>query len=200
VSRHGRAVLAALLVASAAAGCSRQSDPVEIDPAELPFSLTRSPSVTAPAGAEDAFTAYFVQDGRLVPVTRPSVGEASPAVALRALVVGPAIDEQEAGIRSFVPAQTTVLEVSVFDQIAEVDLSAEFQGPAPPDVILLRVAQVVWTLVSRPGITAVRFVIDGQPVSVPTDRGTPIDRPVTAPDYASVAPISTPPTEPTPPP
>jgi spore germination protein GerM len=78
--------------------------------------------------------------------------------------------------------------VSVFDQIAEVDLSAEFQGPAPPEVILLRVAQVVWTLVGRPGITAVRFVIDGQPVSVPTDRGTPIDRPVTAPDYASVAP------------
>jgi spore germination protein GerM len=188
MSRLGRVALTAALAVSATVACSRESGPVEIDPSGLPFSLTRSPSPTATVPAEHTFTAYLVQDGRLVPVARPSAGEASPALAVRALVIGPTLDERQSGIRSFVPTQTSVLEVSVFDQIAEVDLSGEFQGPAPPEVILLRVAQVVWTLVGRPGITAVRFVIDGEPVSVPTDRGTPIDRPVTAPDYASVAP------------
>jgi spore germination protein GerM len=177
-----------LVVVAAAAACSRQAGPVEIDPADLPFSLARSPSPSPTARPGHSFTAYFVQDGRLVPVTRPSFGVASPTVAVRALVVGPTLDERQTGLASFVPSRTTVLEVSVFDQIAQVDLSSEFQGPATPEAILLRVAQVVWTLVGRPGITAVRFAIEGEPVSVPTDRGTPIDRPVTAPDYASVAP------------
>jgi len=49
------------------------------------------------------------------------------------------------------------------------------------------VAQVVWTLVRLPEVTAVRFVIDGEAVSVLTDDGTAVDRPVTAPDYAAVA-------------
>ncbi len=189
MSRVGSTVLAVALAASAwSAGCSRQPSPVEIDPAEIPFSLARSPSPSPTVIAEHSFTAYFVRKGRLLPVDRPSVGEASPAVAVRALVIGPTLDERRQGLVSFVPSQTTVLEVDVFDQIAEVDLSSEFQGPATPQVILLRVAQVVWTLVGRPGITAVRFVIDGEQVSVPTDREGTTDRPVSAPDYASVAP------------
>lgn len=190
--RMARLALVMALVVPVVAACGGQSAPVEIDPADVPFSVPRSPSPSPTVPAEHSFTAFFVKDGRLLPVMRPSVGVASPAVAVRALVTGPTLDERQKGVVSLVPSQTTVLEVSVFDQIAQVDLSSEFQGPATPEAITLRVAQVVWTLVGRPGITAVRFAIEGEPVSVPTDRGTPIDRPVTAPDYASVAPLQTP--------
>jgi spore germination protein GerM len=169
-------------------GCGEQSGPVEIPEDDLPFSLSRTPETFPSPAEEEPFTIFFVLEGKLAPVTREAPSDLTPVEAtMRALLEGPTPDELAGGITSEIPPQTSLLEVRVFDLVADVDLSAEFQSPASTDAILLRVAQVVWTLVRLPAVTAVRFVIDGEPVSVVTDDGTAVDRPVTAPDYAAVA-------------
>jgi Sporulation and spore germination len=182
-----RVGLAALVLATCV-GCGEQSGPVEIPEEDLPFSLSRTPEPFPSPAEEEPFTIFFVLEGKLAPVTREAPSDLTPVEAtMRALLEGPTPDELARGITSEIPPQTSLLEVQVFDLVADVDLSAEFQSPASTDAILLRVAQVVWTLVRLPEVTAVRFVIDGEPVSVVTDDGTAVDRPVTAPDYAAVA-------------
>jgi hypothetical protein len=169
----------AALVLAVSVGCGEQSGPVEIPEEDLPFSLSRTPEPFPSPAEEEPFTIFFVLEGKLAPVTREAPSDLTPVEAtMRALLEGPTPDELARGITSEIPPQTSLLEV---------DLSAEFQSPASTDAILLRVAQVVWTLVRLPEVTAVRFVIDGEPVSVLTDDGTAVDRPVTAPDYAAVA-------------
>ncbi len=174
-----------VLISSA---CAQQSGPVEIPHEELPFSLRRPPDVAQPAERE-TFTVFFVHDGRLAAVARGSRRTGSVAeTTMRALLEGPSPDERDRGIRSEIPAATSLFGVRIFNFVADVDLSAEFQTPAPPQAVLLRVAQVVWTLVRLPNVTAVRFLIDGEPVGVVTDDLIVVNRPVTAPDYATVAP------------
>jgi hypothetical protein len=176
------------LVLATCVSCGEQSGPAEIPAEDLPFSLSRTPEPLPSPAEEEPFTIFFVLDGKLAPVTREAPSDLTPVEAtMRALLEGPTLDELARGVTSEIPPQTSLLEVQVFDLVADVDLSAEFQSPASTDAILLRVAQVVWTLVRLPEVTAVRFVIDGEAVSVLTDDGTAVDRPVTAPDYAAVA-------------
>lgn len=187
-----RAALVAVALVWLAA-CGGPAGPVEIPPEELPFSLARSPRPTLSPAGTATFTVYLARSGRLVPVTRNLLTAPDPVEnAVRALLRGPIPAERGEGLSSAIPANTRLLEVVVVDRIADVDLSSEFQEPGPSESILLRVAQVVWTLVEFPEITAVRFLVDGDLVGVLTDRGVPVDRPVTAPDYASVAPASVP--------
>ncbi|MGH2554861.1 MAG: GerMN domain-containing protein [Actinomycetota bacterium] len=186
------ASLAAIVLATSAA-CGRESGPTEIPEADLPFSLGRTPEVSPSPAEDESFTIFFALEGKLAPVTREAPSDLTPEEAtMRALLEGPTTDELARGITSEIPPQTSLLEVRVLNLVADVDLSTEFQGPASHDAILLRVAQVVWTLVRLPAITAVRFVIDGEPVSVVIDDGTAVDRPVTAPDYSAIAPTEAP--------
>jgi hypothetical protein len=56
---------------------------------------------------------------------------------------------------------------------------------------LLAAAQVVWTATAAPGVERVRLVLDGRPLSTPTDRGltrSAVDRD----DYRSVSPTAAP--------
>jgi hypothetical protein len=177
------------IVLSLSAGCRTHPGPTEVPEEELPFSLSRTPEASPSPAEDEDFTIFFVLEGKLVPVTREAPSDiASAEATIRALLEGPTAEELARGVTSEIPPQTSLLEVQVLDLVADVDLSAEFQVPASHDEILLRVAQVVWTLVRLPEVTAVRFVIDGEPVSVVTDDGTAVDRPVTAPDYSAVAP------------
>lgn len=184
-------VPAAAVLLTVLSACARPSGAVEIPPEELPFSVARTPAPSPSSTPAVTVTVFFVQEGRLVEAARV-VSRSLPSVeaAAQALLEGPTTQESLDGIDSTIPPQTSLLEARVLDQVADIDFSEEFQSPAEPEVIHLRIAQVVWTLVAIPGVTAVRFSIDGTPISVVTDRGAPVDRPVTAPDFASVAPPS----------
>jgi Sporulation and spore germination len=197
--RGGRAILAPVAMALTLVGvaCGRPSGAVEIPPGDLPFGVQRSASPSSspsPQPSEqNTFAIFLVTADHLVEVERNLAGAVpTPITVLQALLQGPTLTERAAKIDTAVPFQTRMLTVQVLDQVAEVDLSAEFQTPAPPHEVLLRVAQIVWTLVRVPGVTAVRFAIDGDPITVLTDRGIPVSRPVTAPDYASEAPVTQP--------
>jgi hypothetical protein len=179
------------------AACGRPSGAVEIPAGDLPFGVQRSASPSAspsPQPSEqNTFAIFLVTGDRLVQVERNLAGAVpTPNTVLQALLQGPTLTERASQVDTAIPFQTRMLTVQVLDQVAEVDLSAEFQTPAPPHEVLLRVAQIVWTLVRIPGVTAVRFAIDGDPITVLTDRGIPVSRPVTAPDYASEAPVTQP--------
>ncbi|MDP8957543.1 MAG: GerMN domain-containing protein [Actinomycetota bacterium] len=175
-----------IIIASA---CGPPSGPVEIPAEDVPFSLRRPRGAARAASEKEKFHVFFVRERRLAAVRRMSSSDGSGVRAtMRALLEGPTLNEREERMRSEIPSRTSLLGVRVVNFVAEVDLSAEFQTPAPPDAVLLRVAQVVWTLVRLPNVTAVRFLIDGEPISVVTDDRTVVDRPVTAPDYSTVAP------------
>jgi hypothetical protein len=53
---------------------------------------------------------------------------------------------------------------------------------------MARLAQVVYTLTQFRTVDAVRFLLDGQPVGVPTSERGVVDGPVTRDDYVSVLP------------
>lgn len=186
--RRSLAVLLALVVA----GCGSSGGAVEIPSDQLPAALRGTGDAPDPGGARSV-TVHFVRERRLVPTRQVVAGDVSGVeAALSALLRGPDADHRAEGVATMIPPQTRLLEVVVFDQVADVDLSAEFQSPAESEDVLLRVAQVVWTVVGLPGVTAVRFLVDGESIGVVTDRGVTVTRPVAAPDYGAVAPVQTP--------
>lgn len=180
----------AIAVLVALAACGGTDGPVAVPDEQVPFPLRRAVEASPSRATEVPYTLAFVRGDRLVRVRRRLGADLPAAEALaRALIDGPTESERRRRIRTEIPPQTQLLLVRVFDQIAEVDLSREFQEPAPAERIVLRVAQVVWTLVTAvPEVTAVRFVIEGEPVSVVTADGRVVERPVTLPDYAAVLP------------
>lgn len=171
------------------AACTRTSGTVEIPPKDLPFSVSREPVATETSAAARTFTVYLVRGHRLVPVIRQiRANMPAPEAAMRALLDGPTATERSSGIGSELPAAVRLLTVDAGDGTATVDLSGEFQEPAQPERVALRVAQVTWTLTELPGVRDVAFAIDGEALSVATDDGTTVDRPVRRSDYAAFAP------------
>ncbi len=56
-------------------------------------------------------TLYFVSDGRVIPVTRPSEGFISPEGAITLLLKGPTEQEAAQGLTTFVPPELGRIEV-----------------------------------------------------------------------------------------
>lgn len=177
------------LVLTAVLACGRTPGPVEIPPQELPFSVSRAPSPVETSGPTRAFTVYFTRDDRLIRAEREIKSDVPSAeAALRALLQGPTPQERKQRIATQLPAAVRLLDLRVDPGTTHVDLSAEFQEPAPSELIALRVAQVVWTLTEFPEVRAIRFSIDGEEVAVTTGDGTATERPVTRADYAALSP------------
>jgi len=165
--------------------CGGAAHAIAIPSDEIPFSLARSSGSPPPVTKTAQYSLAFVQDGRLVNVTRQLSSRSPAESVLSALLDGPTSPESALGITSEIPAQTRLLTISVSGGLALVNLSHEFQGAGSSLSVLLRVAQVVRTLTFLEGVSFVRFQIDGEFVSVPTDSGV-VDRPVGASDYAPV--------------
>ena len=180
MTRRAAAGLLLLLTA-----CGGAAHAIAIPSDEIPFSLARS-SVTPPPVTKTAqYSLTFVQDGRLVNVTRQLSARNPAESVLSALLDGPTARESARGITSEIPPQTRLLTVSLSNGLAQVNLSHEFQGVGSSQSVLFRVAQVVRTLTLLESVSRVRFQIDGEFVSVPTDSGV-VERPVGASDYAPV--------------
>lgn len=123
--------------------------------------------------------AYLLRDGKVSPVSR-SVA-ASPAVAraaLEALLDGPTTEERAAGLASAIPEGTRLLDVSIADDVATVDLSGSFDDGGGSASMLGRVAQVVATLTRFPNVERVAFRLEGDPVEAIGGEGGLVDPPV----------------------
>jgi hypothetical protein len=134
--------------------------------------------------------AWFSRNGKLfvtertVPATT-SVGRA----ALERLLTGPSTAEHAAGLHSQIPAGTTLLGLRISAGIATADFSSSFQSAASPSAMPLRIGQVVYTLTQFPTVTAVRFAINGQGVTV--IGGVPVQSPQTRAMYGGYLPAIT---------
>jgi len=192
-SRASRHVVAALLVAALSlAGCG-------VRPEDRPQPIhTTAPAPTESDGDPHAtgprLTVFFVRDAALAAVQRPT-DVLTSAAALDLLVDGPTRVEVSSGIRTVLAPEIEGVNQEFGDGLATVSVTRGFAGLTGTNQ-LLAVAQVVWTLTDLASVTAVRFVVEGAPVEVPTDDGL-TDRPVVRDDYRSVAPIE--PAPPTPP-
>ena len=79
--------------------------------------------------------------------------------ALDQLLAGPTPEEEAAGLRTLIRADTTVLSFEVVDGIAKVGFNRAFQSEQTRP----QVAQVVFTLTQFPEVDAVQFTVDGTP-------------------------------------
>jgi spore germination protein GerM len=195
------------LLASAAAlallaGCGVQADaaPHAVARRTVPYNLLeQAPSTTAPSAPTPttapsvqrvSVLVYFVAGGRLKPVVRDLAQPATVQKAVAALLLGPQEDDIVLGLRSAInpsaSAQAKRLDAADFT----VDLSPEFaQGPSAEQVLGL--AQIVYTVTEIPGVTGVRFTLDGAPIEVPTPSGTlaPSSAPVGREAFADLGPL-----------
>jgi germination protein M len=168
-------------------------------PAETPGG-SPTPTITAstpsptPAGTTIVrayfFLGSFTGNNGLAPVLRevPET-KAVATAAMRQLLAGPNDKELAArpAMYTGIPEGTRLLGLAVKDGIATVDLSGEFEA-SEGMVARGRLAQVVYTLTQFPTVDAVRFELDGQPVSVFSDEGIVLDHPVDRADYYDLLP------------
>lgn len=140
------------------------------------------------------FLGSFTGNGGLVPVERhvPSLEPAGAIqrAAIEALLAGPSETELSASPAMYtaVPEGTHFLALEISGGIATVDLSGGFESGGEPTTAKGRLAQVVYTLTQFPGVTGVRFALDGKPVTGFAGAGRTLDVPVNRMDFTDQLP------------
>jgi spore germination protein GerM len=184
--------LVAVVVPLGACGMPDDDRPRLVAAEDAPIDLTPStaPSSTStPEGSEGVNVFYIDTDTGLLRQVRRPVEEVTPQTAIAALLSGVGEDDPD-NLVSAIPADTQLVGARLEGTVLLVDLA-----PAQPGGILSVVgatqlqafAQIVRTVTGLPGVSAVRFLVEGQPISAPTDAGAS-DEPVDRSDYASLAP------------
>ena len=101
---------------------------------------------------------YFLQGEQLASVQRPGK---TPLDAMRQLLAGPTRAERGQGFRTYLPAGTRVLSLSVAHGVATVDLNERFAAGSDRDELLARLSQVVRTLTGPQGAKRVQLLMNG---------------------------------------
>ena len=161
-------------------------------------STTTTTSTTAPTGSTTSTTAaestmivnvYYSRDemmsaaARVIPKTQ-QVG----AAAMEALLEGPTAKEKEWGMVTNIPAGTTFLGLSIDGGVATVDLSKEYASGGGSLSMMMRLAEVVFTLTQFPTVDGVNFKLDGEPIDVLGGEGLILDHPMSRADYEDLSP------------
>ncbi len=200
-----RSILVIVAISLATVACSALSvQPAT--PTSSPSPMSPSPSASASVPASPLATAvpelmsvrvYFMLDGvqgsaGIVPVLRDV--SATPAVAtaaMQALLAGPDTRELAASpaISTEIPNGTRLVDLSIDDRIATVDLSAAFATDGLSQSHIARLAQVVYTLTQFPTIRQVALLVDGRPIGALGNDGVRLDGPVGRSDLVDVEPF-----------
>lgn len=133
---------------------------------------------------------YFLREEKLAVVRRrvnqtPRVGTA----ALEELLSGPTAREAAWGFTTEIPVDTRLLNLTIDDGVATVNLSPEFGAGGGAFSMRARVAQVVYTLTQFPTVTSVRFQLTGQPVAYLGGEGVVLEPPPGRQDFEDLLPI-----------
>jgi len=106
-----------------------------------------------------------------------------PLNIVQVLLSGPTKAEQDAGLRSAIPASTEVLSARyVASDLVKVDLTNEI-FTATGDDLVSSIAQIVLTLADISGIERVIIVVNGQVNEWPKGDGSLTAQPLTAYDF-----------------
>lgn len=199
-------VLIGVLVAVPAAGCGTPSevgDAGTVSTAEAQETTTTSEppkettttaqadTTTTSTTAEETMTVrvYFCRDEKVCAASRviPKTEQVG-AAAMKALLEGPNEAERQAGVVSNIPEGTTFLGLDIQDGVATVDLSKEYSSGGGSLSMMMRLAQVVFTLTQFPTVNGVTFKLDGEPIDVLGGEGIIIDHPMSRTDYEDMSP------------
>ncbi len=177
VSPSLRALLVAALLVTGC-GVPLQSEPETIDPGVTPDAGTDTPTTNGVAQS----VIYLVDGNGLVAVPRDTSRE--PDEALQQLIAGPTSQEASVGLRTAIPVNSVVHDLTVDDGEATVDVSAAFAGVGGREEILA-VGQIVLTLTDA-GIDRVTIQLEGLAVALPLPSGVLVTDPVTFADYRTL--------------
>lgn len=162
---------------------------------EVPFGLleaaastTTSTAPPTPSTPKAPAFVFFVRGGRMFPVIRQVNAPATVAKSLTALVFGTLDEEAAQGIRSSINPAAGIQARSIDTATYLVDLSAEFvQGSTSEQVLGL--AQIVFTATDIPGVSGVKFTLNGAPIEVPTASGSLTSGAIGREAFAEFAPV-----------
>lgn len=188
--RVPRRLLVAAAAVLGAVGCSLPTDPAPqaIAPEDVPFDLLGerggAPEAEPGPGTSTA-SLYFVEavasvdsvvpNFRLRAVTRvlETTGERERA-AIESLLAGRA-ESDPVTLTTSIPSGVRLLGIAREgdeDQVLVLDLSAELNSIVNPG-LQQAVAQLTFTGLDLPGVTAVRFALDGEPFAAGAADGRP---------------------------
>ena len=115
-------------------------------------------SAGARSGAAPTVDVYFLQGEQLVAVKRPG---STIRAAVTALLEGPTQPELARKLRSYVPSGAPLRSVAFADGVATVDLGERFAVGRDAEDLDARIAQLVFTVTSVPGVKSVRVLVAG---------------------------------------
>jgi germination protein M len=171
---------AALIAACGGSGGSKATTPpTPVQTVTVTAAPSGSPATSpSPTNAGQATTVrlYFLRGEKLGVAQRRlphTLGVARAAAT--ALCAGPTAAESAAGLKTAIPAGTTLRALSVNGGVATADLSGDFASGGGSASMQARVAQVVYTLTQFPSIKAVDFKIDGAAVHALGGEGLVLD-------------------------
>lgn len=128
-----------------------------------------SPSTPTAIPAEMNLKLFFMvidSDGSVNrhEVTRKMKKSARPlADAVNALIAGPTAEEEKAGCRSLIPADSKLLGATVKDGVATLNFSSEFEfNKVGVEGMLDQLQQIVFTATAFPTVESVQFLVDGE--------------------------------------
>jgi spore germination protein GerM len=179
-------VLAAALLFGACGGSRPQAAPERLDRDAVPFDLLEAPTTTVPPTTvpqrEYPFVVYFTGNEGPVLALRTASTKPDAKTVGEALLAGPTRDEVQVGLRTSIPKRAIGRIANLAQHTVTIDLNRPFtevSGPAQTRAL----TQIVLTMTSLHGVTRVRFLLDGEPVSVPRLDGTVTRAPVRRADY-----------------
>ncbi|HJR45060.1 MAG TPA: Gmad2 immunoglobulin-like domain-containing protein [Actinomycetota bacterium] len=186
-------LLAAMLLAAACADAepvtsSRGAPPSAGESASPEPSPTDEPEEPSPTGTRslEAWFNYgdhlFVTE-REVPAT-PAVGRA----AMEQLIDRPSEFEANAGVTTALPPEVELLDLTIEDGVATVDLSEGFGQGSGSAAEFLQVAQVVYTLTQFDTVTGVLFEVEGERLKMTPGHGILLSGPQTRRDWRDFLP------------
>jgi hypothetical protein len=189
-------MVTALVVAAGATGwfLARGSEhAVSLGQPPQPAAATQAAQRTGSFPSANSLNVWVVRNGRLVEALRTHKPTRRVATAaLEALLAGPTQSEGASGLTTAIPDGTRLLGVTIANGVAHVDLTSDFESAAGTRSQQLRLAQVVYTLTQFPTVKAVRFSLDGSPVSVVSGSGNVVGHAVGRDDYRGLAPVVSP--------
>ena len=183
------AVIVGVALVASACGVPSHDTAEKTNPKDVPFGLLDENSGVDPNdqfGDRDVVV-FLAKNGRLIRAERKLAPPVTLERMLSQLAQGPTRAEVADGIRSALPDDETFQSVALTGGTATVDLGQPFTALSGSDQ-LLALAQIVWSLTSRPGIGQVQFTLNGAAIDIPRANGSLTPSPVSRDDYLPLAP------------